>query len=93
MYRRSVNQDYPESVIDDRREYSQDDKKFLNLMNESKTQVDGHYELCLPIRNSDVKLPDNKVQAQQRLCSLQKKLTRDAQFHNHYKDFMNSCHF
>ena len=49
---------------------SQEDKKFLQILDEGVMDVDGHYE----IRRVDVRLPNNKLQTEKRLASLKKKM-------------------
>ena len=49
---------------------SQEDKKFLQILEEGVMVVDGHYE----IRRVDVRLPNNKLQTEKRLASLKKKM-------------------
>jgi hypothetical protein len=90
LYKRSVNLDFPEHVIYDRKEHSQEDKKFLSMMHSSKKLINGHYELCLPFREDQVDLPDNKAQALHRLNSQRNKMIRNKQFCDDYKRCMDS---
>ena len=46
---------------------SNEDKQFLNVMKESVTINDGHYELPLPFRNAEINLPNDRIQALKRL--------------------------
>ena len=41
-------------------EVSAEDIKFLKLMGKGCTSSDGHYQLPLPFRNSEVDLPNNR---------------------------------
>ena len=61
--------DFPERAIDDKKEWSQEDKIFMRKVNDSLQTVKGHFQIGLPLRESDVNLPNNKVQAQQWLRS------------------------
>ena len=59
---------------------SQEDKRFLQILEEGAKLVDGHYEISLPFRRVDVQLPNNKLQAEKRLASLKNKMTRNSKF-------------
>ena len=82
------NADFPEKTINDRREYSTKDKKFLATTENSLRLTEGHYEMRLPFRNPDVQFPDNRFQVLARQNSLKKKLTSNSEFHKEYTDFM-----
>ncbi|XP_014672653.1 PREDICTED: uncharacterized protein LOC106813111 [Priapulus caudatus] len=90
LVRSSINFDFPESITDDKKEDSQEDKRFREKVSSSIRLVDGHYEIRLPFRKDDEVLPNNRAQAMQRLKSLKKKLEKDMQFQSDYKDFMSS---
>ncbi|XP_070535114.1 uncharacterized protein [Ptychodera flava] len=55
-----IDLDFPERMIDDKREHSQEDKKFMQKVNETKELVDEHYKIGLPFKNERVRLPDNQ---------------------------------
>ena len=88
LYIKSVNMDFPEKLIDCKKEYSVQDHLFLNKMSESKKYTDDHYEFCLPFKNSIQRLPDNQFVAKQRLTSLKRRLQSDSHLHKDYNDFM-----
>ena len=67
---------------------SQEDIKFLKTMEENVEKVDGHYQLPLPFRNSDVMFPNNKPQVIQRTLWLKRKLKSNPKMLEHYKEFM-----
>ena len=90
MLQKSFKIDFPERTIDDKKEDSIEDQKFLMKINNSIKLVDGHYQMGLPFRNQDVKLPHNRQQAIQRLGSLQRKLLKDQELRADYIDFMNA---
>ena len=60
MLQKSFKIDFPERTIDDKKEDSIKDQKFLMKINNSIKLVDGHYQMGLPFRNQDVKLPHNR---------------------------------
>ncbi|XP_071948974.1 uncharacterized protein [Antedon mediterranea] len=57
-YRESLKYDFPERVIDDKREWSQEDKRFIKIMADSCNFVDGHYQMELPLRDKKLKIQD-----------------------------------
>ncbi|XP_062605642.1 uncharacterized protein LOC134267449 [Saccostrea cucullata] len=65
------------------------DRKFLDLVSKSICFEDGHYQIGLPFKSNDVRLPNNKKQAEQRLSSLVKRFNHDENFHSEYCEFMN----
>ena len=56
---------------------SQEDRKALSMMEQSVRLRDGHYEVALPWKVFPPDLPNNKMQAEQRLQLLKKRLTKD----------------
>ena len=75
------NQTLPSSDINDKlTEVSAEDIKFLKLVDEGCTRSDGHYQLSMPFRNSEVDFPNNRWLAERRLQSLKKKLQKDEKF-------------
>lgn len=68
--------------------YSQDDRKFLSILKSGVRQLDdGHYQLPLPLKTSEI-LPNNKSLALYRLNHLKRKLTNDIVYANDYCAFM-----
>nr|XP_006811455.1 PREDICTED: uncharacterized protein LOC102805443 [Saccoglossus kowalevskii] len=88
LVRSSINMDFPERVIDDKRENSQEDKLFLSKVDTSMKYTEGHYTIGLPFRNDDSKLPNNKEYAKQRLKGIGKRMRRDSKLSSDYKAFM-----
>ena len=72
-----------------RKALSQEDRKFLEIMDTGCTKIDGHYQLPLPFRNSDIEMPNNKLQAIKRLEWTKRKLMKDAKLCEDYIAFMN----
>ena len=89
QYFKSVNIDFPEKTIDDKRENSVEDKSFLEMLSGSKIFINGHYEYGLPFKN-EPSLPDNKALAIQRLKCLKRKLSLQQSFHEDYNQFMQT---
>ncbi|KAK3715792.1 hypothetical protein QZH41_001220 [Actinostola sp. cb2023] len=68
---------------------SHDDRMFLNKVKEGIHQLpDGHYEIPLPLRDDDLKLPNNKEQALGRLNKLKRRFNSDGKYKNDYMTFM-----
>lgn len=88
MYRESVQLDFPEKQIDEKKENSQEDNLFMKKVSDSVHKTDGHYEMCLPFREEQVNLKNNKQQAEQRLSYLKKKMVSDETYCRQYKEFM-----
>ncbi|KAM4533987.1 uncharacterized protein steap2 isoform 2-T3 [Odontesthes bonariensis] len=81
--------EFNEKTADEKREHSIEDKKFLDIANNSVSLIDGHYTLDLPFKDDNVKLPNNRPIALQRLHSLKRKLSRNPVFHDEYSAFLN----
>ncbi|XP_071944668.1 uncharacterized protein [Antedon mediterranea] len=88
LVRECINYDFPERTIDDRKEWSQEDRRFMAVVEKSCRLKDGHYQISLPFR-SDLNLPDNSEVAVRRLKGLEKWLLRDSKLHSDYNDFMS----
>ena len=71
------------------RSFSQDEKRFISIMNDKCKFVNGKYVMPLPFRNQNSKMPNNRFQALQRACYLKKRLMKDDRMCNDYKDFMS----
>ena len=59
-------------------------------MEESAKKVDGHYQLPLPWKDTDIRLPFNRSMPLKRLHSLKRKLERDASLFALYQDTMEA---
>ena len=51
-------------------------------------KVGNHCQAPLPLKNPDVKLPNNRKVAERRLLYLKKRLMKDDRFHQKYTEFM-----
>ena len=65
---------------------SKEDDKFLGKMEKGVTKVDKQYQLPLPFRHENVKMPDNRQQAVQRAMPV-RKCFKDQQFYDDYVKF------
>ena len=82
------NRDFSERLIEDTPERSIQDQRFLNIVEGSLQHVDGHFEIAMPLKNTNVSLPTNKPQAEQRLQHLRRKFERQPPFREEYMKFM-----
>ena len=69
-------------------EISNEDRRFLKILDPQDMKVGNHYETPLPLKNPDVKLPNNRKVAERRLLYLKKRLMKDDRFHQQYTEFM-----
>ena len=73
----------------DERGPSQEDRKFLNVVEKETKVVHGHYQVPLPFRYNDVIMPNNKEQAIKRANWQKKKMLRDSKYCSYYVAFIN----
>ncbi|XP_071481344.1 uncharacterized protein [Diadema antillarum] len=76
--------DYGGYLVDEKTADSVEDRRALQIMKESATIIDGHYEVGLPWRHYPPSLPNNRHLAQARLRYLKKKLEKDDMLHSKY---------
>jgi len=69
---------------------SVDDELALSKMESSLVRVNGHYQVALPWRREEVKLPNNRNFAVKRLESLKKRFLKDPQLFKQYSGKVNS---
>ena len=69
-------------------EFSYEDKKFLEMMNENTKKVDRLYQLPLSLKNHG-KFPNNRYQAEKRLQCMKRRFIKNPQFFMDYKGFMD----
>lgn len=80
---------YHTTPLDNEVDMSVEDRKFLEIMENSiHKNNEGNWEMPLPFRSKDVKLPNNKTQAESRLAGLLKLLRRKPQMEKDYFEFM-----
>lgn len=90
LWQQQFKQDFPEAEKDDQLEMSKEDHQFVKMMSESAKLEDGHYSLCLPLKNKAIQMPNNLVVAEQRALNLKRKFIKNPEFHKEYTSFMNS---
>ncbi|KAJ8367292.1 hypothetical protein AAFF_G00323530 [Aldrovandia affinis] len=82
------NTDFPERSYEDRTEMSREDHQFMRSVSKSAELVDGHYCIGLPLRSETANMPNNRCVAEQRAIGLKRKLSKNPDLHEDYKDFM-----
>ncbi|XP_013403245.1 uncharacterized protein LOC106168647 [Lingula anatina] len=73
----------------DEKGMSQEDRKFIQLVEEGIFFADGHYTVPLPFRSKAVSIPNNRSQAVQRVMWQKKKMLKNYTFQSDYIDFMS----
>lgn len=89
MLIQQYNHDFPEKTCDDKAELSQMDHQFLESVSNSVQFYDGHYYIDLPIKKTDVHMPNNRRAAIQQALNLKRKFQKNPFFHEEYTNFMN----
>ena len=70
---------------------SSEDRRFLAIAEKGIRHLESeHYELPLPLKNSSVKLPNNRELALRRLSHLKKRFMANEQYHKDYVEFMEN---
>lgn len=74
----------------ERKSMSKNDRKFIEIMEESVTKQNGHYVLPLPFKEETIHLANNRIQAEKRCQSIKRKMLNDTKYFSDYTNFMNS---
>ena len=82
------NMEFNDVIYQAKPSMSQNDKKALGIMEQTAKLVNGHYEIGLPWKNNPPHLPNNQLQAEQRLRSLKRRLQHDPSLLEKYRIFM-----
>ena len=67
---------------------SQEDLKYMQVLDNGTRFNDGHYGIPLPLRDDVIRFPNNRLQAEKRFTYLQRKMPRNHQFTNDHMKFM-----
>ncbi|XP_041455129.1 uncharacterized protein LOC121407938 [Lytechinus variegatus] len=74
------------SLFDDERGMSFNDRKAVNIWEDTITLDNGHYQLAIPFKERPPSLQDNRCIAEHRLQTLGRRLERDTHLHEKYKE-------
>ena len=69
---------------------STEDRKFLQIMEQNATKINGHYQLPLPLRNPKPNLPKNRRQVGSRLPSLKRRMLANNDFYMEYNSIIQN---
>ena len=86
--RKMYNHDFNEILSDDRMGKSKEDERFLCMADDSVQFTNGHYDLKLPFKNKDTKLPNNRQLVQQRADNLRRRFMKNSSLHQEYTSAM-----
>lgn len=89
LWQLQFKQDFPDAGQNEDIEMSKDDHQFIDMVSQSSKLVDGHYSVCLPVKNKSLCMPINRSVAEQRALNLRKRFSRDVKFHAEYIAFMD----
>ena len=90
MFQRFCNMEFNDSLLDNTKEMSLDDKRALEIMESSAVHKEGHYEIALPWRYSPSCLPNNRVLAEHRLKLLRRRFVKDPYLFQKYSFFIDN---
>ena len=78
-----------DSPFSDGLSMSRDDLKSMNIVEDSVVQcADGHYQVSLPLKNCNVKMPVNRSRAERSASYLKCKLSSDTKLREDYVAFL-----
>ena len=70
--------------------YSIEDERFMRILENGINQLpDGHYEMPLPLKSDDIKVPNNRTLAVSRWKQLLVRFKKNPKYLSDYKEFMN----
>ena len=86
---RMYDEEFVEADANAEEGMSVEDRKAQELMDQSATLVNGHYQLKLPFRQEKPDLPESLSTATSRLSWLERKMRKDPVFHRKYSGVMD----
>ena len=87
-FEKFCNMEFNDVTYETKPSMSQNDKKTLGIMEQTAKLVNGHYEIELPWKNNPPHLSNNRLEAEQRLRSLKRRLQHDPSLLEKYRKFM-----
>ena len=81
--------DFADSVVSSSVNSSIEDKRALEMMEQSLKVVNGHFQVGLPRRTNPPYLPNNRLMVERRAALLKKRLLRDEDLFSKYNATMN----
>lgn len=89
LWQQQFKNDFPESTMDEMPALSRDYQWFLEKVTNTVKHVDGQYQISLPLKQMNIKMPNNRKMVVQRLFQLKKRLQKDPTFFAEYNTFIN----
>ncbi|KAK7944963.1 hypothetical protein WMY93_000691 [Mugilogobius chulae] len=89
LWQLQFKQDFPDAGLTEELEMSKDDHQFISMVSQSAELKDGHYSICLPVKNKELQMPNNRSVAEQRALNLKKRFSRDKSYYKEYVTFMD----
>ncbi|XP_068726426.1 uncharacterized protein [Montipora capricornis] len=90
QFQRFCNMEFNDSLLDNERAMSLEDKRALNIMESPAVLKTGHYEIAMPRRYSPLCLPNNRIPAVHRLELLRRRLVKDPDLFQKYAAFVGN---
>ena len=90
QFQRFCNMEFNDSLLDNERAMSLEDKRALNIMESTAVLKEGHYEIAMPWRYSPLCLPNNRTLAVHRLELLRRRLVKDPVLFQKYSAFVDN---
>ena len=90
QFQRFCNMEFNDSLLDNERAMSLEDKRALNIMESTAVLKEGHYEIAMPWRYSPLCLPNNRTLAVHRLELLRRRLIKDPVLFQKYAAFVDN---
>ena len=90
QFQRFCNMEFNDSLLDNERAMSLEDKRALNIMESTAVLKEGHYEIAMPWRYSPLCLPNNRILAVHRLELLRRRLVKDPVLFQKYSAFVDN---
>lgn len=85
LWHQQFKMDFPESAAS----LSREDLRFMDMVTKSAKHINGHYHVALPLKNSNISMPNNRKVVEQRQGHLKRRLQRDPVFYEEYNTFIN----
>lgn len=89
LWMQQFKYDFPENARGEQLEMSKEDQLFMDRVTTSTKLVNGHYSIGLPLKNKEVRMPNNRAMTEQRALNMKKKLQKGQTFREEYVSFMN----
>ena len=88
-FKEFCNMEFTEKLSETTDGLSVDDKRFMDIMEQSTTKQGDRYQMDLPLRERNISMPNNKDQAKGFARRLREKLSKNEEMHQQYTTFMD----